>query len=76
MSQSKYFVQEITVVGMGQFPIDMLRYDNCVPASENDSYEIQNKTAHREIRLRRFQIVKNDLAKARWASFGWFLKNS
>ena len=24
------------VYGRGQFPLDMLRYDNCVPATQND----------------------------------------
>jgi hypothetical protein len=32
--------QCFTVYGTMQFPIDMLRYDHCFPASEQDSYTI------------------------------------
>ena len=28
------------ITGKGDFPVDMLRYDNCFPATEADSYAI------------------------------------
>jgi hypothetical protein len=30
-----------TVIGMGQFPIDMLRHDHSFPASERDAGKIE-----------------------------------
>ncbi len=59
--------------GGGQFPIDMLRYDGCYPASEQDSGLIQQDRGHRIVTVA--QVTHgHDLPQwtdARWASFGW-----
>jgi hypothetical protein len=34
------------VMGSGEFPIDMLRYDNCAPATEEDSSIIRGTIIH------------------------------
>jgi hypothetical protein len=34
------WIHRFRVRGIGQFPIDMLRYDGCFPSSEQDSGEI------------------------------------
>ena len=59
------------VKGTGQFPIDMLRYDLCWPATGSDSTDIENSgrpstTLHR-IDLRGLKVP----TAIRWASFGW-----
>ncbi len=61
------------------FPLDMLRYDNCVPATEPDAREMQ-RSCEREtargtrINLRRFvQPGGGAPQHGRWASFGWRL---
>jgi len=60
------------------FPIDMLRYDSCYPAREQDSNAIDrhyNHTSKESVRLKRGPYkLKNDatrLNKSRWESFGW-----
>lgn len=62
------------VQGTGQFPIDMLRYDSCIPATEADSQAIES--AHRPQRTpRRVTLALRGHATAptrgRWESFGW-----
>lgn len=65
------------------FPIDMMRYDNCTPHSETDSYVIANTHAN-HVRMGREQswVVAIDqffpadriypkLTQGRWESFGW-----
>lgn len=68
----------LVVHGTGAFPIDMLRYDSCAPAREEDSGEIERSHAgHRPspkpILLARFiqPGVANPATDGRWASFGW-----
>jgi hypothetical protein len=55
------------VVGSGDFPHDMLRYDKCWPASEGASRLI-GETG----RLRRVEMkgLREPTAR-RWYSFGW-----
>jgi hypothetical protein len=54
----KFFVQ-----GQGHFPIDMLRYDACFPASEHDSaliYEtFEYKTLDENIELHNYDDSKD-----------------
>jgi hypothetical protein len=59
----------IAVVGDGDFPYDMLRYDLAWPATGGDSALIgyNNKTSVRRIELRSLKLP----TIARWASFGW-----
>ncbi len=64
----------IFVKGRGAFPIDMLRYDSCVPATESDSYRIAGpEDEERRIRLRTFSenVRDNGPTLGRWQSFGW-----
>mgnify|MGYP001613391845 CR=1 FL=1 len=68
---------EITVQGKGPFPIDMLRYDDCTPATEVNARHIQRsyeREAWKEatqIELHRFSFDGRKATTARWASFGW-----
>lgn len=57
------------VEGRGDFPLDMLRYDLCWPATEDDSRLVAHavRTADRPVRLRGLKLP----TVARWASFGW-----
>lgn len=64
--------QEFIVEGGGTFPYDMLRYDRCYPAEENQSCLLQTVSHDRQVRLARETYNKNDMPTiARWASFGW-----
>jgi hypothetical protein len=75
----KYYPTKFLVEGSGQFPIDMLRYDRCCPATESDSNAINRqvkwdgeKTAKCHIELIRYSSAgKSGPNVARWASFGW-----
>ena len=58
------------IIGSGPFPIDMLRYDCCSPATEEDSYIIQRSMGEWE----KWEVcVKSDLKRdwtaGRWQSF-------
>jgi hypothetical protein len=66
------------VVGSGSFPMDMLRYDRCLPATEVDSNTILRSALESMI------VSDNDSYKVevygygikgptvgRWESFGW-----
>ena len=55
-----------TVVGTGEFPTDMLRYDICWPASEFNS-RLFNQADTRRIELKGLKVPTT----GRWASFGW-----
>lgn len=60
------------VTGSGEFPIDMLRYDVCVPATGTDASSIERE-GHRVVKLRRFYPVGGRATPedARWLSWGW-----
>jgi hypothetical protein len=66
------------VVGRGEFPYDMLRYDQCWPASEQRDVPQMN-SVYEDYRYCRIIIVarRRDLNRAwtseRWTSFGWSL---
>ena len=64
------FRQSFCVKGCGTFPFDMLRYDYCYPASEEDSINI-NGTEERVIKLCRRVDLKAIKPSHRWSSFGW-----
>lgn len=70
------------VIGDFQFPIDMLRYDNCRPFSEIDSNLINGTMLHAglsrptEIELMTMSERKMWLPTfGRWESFGWKIKH-
>lgn len=65
---------KFTVRGKTRFPLDMLRYDVCVPASPEDVGQIEASLmapgADREVTL----LARADDRRCtvgRWASFGW-----
>jgi hypothetical protein len=72
----KVFEQTVTVEGSNSFPIDMLRYDECSPASEADAHKIQRSIDHAEpmqVTLKRLRLYgyNMDFTPGRWSSFGW-----
>ena len=62
-----------TVTGRGQFPCDMLRYDQCHPIAADDAAHIQDgcRDNERDVQLGRWAhqgwLPTND----RWRSFHW-----
>ena len=64
-------------VRLGRFPLDMLRYDSCYPATQQDSAAMENYTGSREEKAARVVTVckvtgsKFDgFTVGRWQSFG------
>jgi len=61
----------VTLRGRAAFPIDMLRYDRAVPASETDAAAIERS----HMRMARYETVTVDMPSAptvdRWKSFWW-----
>lgn len=68
--------QELTLVPLikgSSFPIDMLRYDQCWPATESDS----SKMTHAEdeaVTVCRIASNNQEWTLERWRSFGWVPK--
>ncbi len=63
---------QFKVVGAGRFPLDMLRRDQCFPASEDDANRAMNDKAIRIVELKAY--TERDLfypTVGRWESFGW-----
>ena len=72
------------ISGRGEFPMDMMRYDSCSPASEADSYlildtvrdkpfgrwEIYVKRVTRTTKAERKKNPMADWTVGRWESFG------
>jgi hypothetical protein len=66
--------ETFTVTGYGRFPLDMLRYDRCTPARQEDVRKIEDTlrryaAAPAVIELRRH--ADRCIETRRWASFGW-----
>lgn len=61
-----------TVSGVGRFPFDMLRYDQCAPIFPDDARNIGSTGtgpgSRRDIRL---NSTKTYPTTGRWESFGW-----
>lgn len=79
----KLWSVKMTFTSDAAFPIDMLRYDDCSPDSEVDSYEIL-RTLHEwrerepgsgelsHITVKKFMFEKRaPFTLDRWKSFGW-----
>lgn len=78
-------VTEFVVEGLYEFPLDMLRYDGCHPAAQEDvgaisrSLSAESRKAQRDtgkpFRVRLIRIVPRNYAAMptgeRWRSFGW-----
>lgn len=76
----KLYVTYLTVSGHGDFPIDMLRYDRCVPRTQIDVENIQRRTVMldgkrvdepRLVNLVRYCVSDTPAEAGRWQSFGW-----
>lgn len=65
--KESYLNREITVQGQGEFPFDMLRYDQCFPANESESYKLRGRE-FRSIKLIQRAKAHNP-GKERWAFF-------
>ena len=79
-TKKAFFMKVLVVEGRRPFPIDMLRYDNCVPASESDAHAIERSVEDFSkdpirVNLRRFAVNGDPSAHVhaamRWGSFGW-----
>lgn len=73
-------VWEFEVRGSGDFPTDMLRYDACYPKGTSDAIAInsrfRNAADHREIRTVKLVSTTKAPTEARWASFGWTVRDA
>lgn len=72
-----YFTQ-FRVTGRGHFPVDMLRYDHCFPATQEavngiDVTRYQRETTEvREVELAQYHNgAMPHITFERWRSFGW-----
>jgi hypothetical protein len=70
MSKSPSIVVFV-VEGRGEFPIDMLRYDQCWPRREIDSGTIRRTNETRKVELMCINTTGRKPTEARWKSFGW-----
>ena len=67
------------VEGFGEFPFDMLRYDNAHPTEERDSGQLSRFASgldgRRKVRVTALATTKRwPFTPARWESFGWTCK--
>jgi len=73
------FIYKLVVEGRRTFPIDMLRYDACVPWDQQNANEIERTVSGgtggepSRVTLRRYALEARDShhAAKRWESFGW-----
>lgn len=65
------YVTQYIVEGVGEFPIDMLRYDCACPETEVESSAITNYREKRRVKLRAYQSAPNGPEIDRWKSFAW-----
>ena len=82
MKKTKETPTQFTIIGRGEFPLDMLRYDGCYPKLETDT-AIMRKDGLREVTLQRGLDHDNyrpgdygnptvwSPTVGRWNSFGW-----
>jgi hypothetical protein len=66
-TKKEWHCTTIEVRGRGQFPVDMLRYDNCVAVQPT----LMEGREERTLRLRRFSKDGSKATEGRWSSFGW-----
>lgn len=66
--------RRFTVTGRGSFPYDMLRYDSCWPARQEDTAMLERAT-RRDRPTGTWSLilcaVGSSPTTARWESFGW-----
>lgn len=66
--------QAFTVEGSGQFPHDMLRYDQCFPVLEQESGKLARgfDGEQRTVQMQRYVETRTDMpTEGRWRSFDW-----
>ena len=62
----------LVVLGQGEFPLDMLRYDSAFPTEQEDSAKLQRDQSElRTVVLTRRGINNHWGTQDRWKSFGW-----
>lgn len=61
----------LVVEGSGDVPIDMLRYDACMPHEEKDSHRFERTDERRRLVLVRRSVSETPGNADRWRSFGW-----
>jgi hypothetical protein len=65
------------IQGSSPFPMDMLRYDQCVPVNATDSCEILDSNQWANERIFTVKVTgrgTNGPTSKRWASFRWHVK--
>ena len=78
----RVFERKLVVFGSGSFPIDMLRYDNCIPVDEPEAHKIEESQCQRcgtlplshvwKVELKKICLDKDSQPNVeRWNSFGW-----
>ncbi|KRT69414.1 MAG: hypothetical protein XU15_C0011G0096 [candidate division NC10 bacterium CSP1-5] len=77
----KVYRQTFQVTGLGSFPLDMLRYDECYPRTERDTALIDQSFQEANVQYIGLERILTDEAKDptfdRWKSFLWaVVKNS
>lgn len=66
------WVHHFTVKGNARFPVDMLRYDQCWPTSQDDILIAFGPLATRIVRLTHWDKRKDwKPEEGRWESFQW-----
>lgn len=70
---NRQLLHDFTVEGTGQFPLDMLRFDECWPQRIDDACDMGDADSESRTRIRRTIRLRGIKAPtpARWASFGW-----
>lgn len=70
----KLVLTTFTVRGKGKFPVDMLRYDKCWPASMDDAAVMEDLIV--EPVVGRVDIKLTSISRPtydRWKSYGWYV---
>jgi len=69
------YAQIADIVGHGEFPVDMLRYDRCAPFEETDSHELAatlNPMVREPNQPFRIRVIRYwDTAKPAWSVSRW-----
>ena len=72
---TRLYVHQARVTGFGEFPLDMLRYDACHPATEADTAVIEHSRERRSVNVEQTSAQRHDpWTVGRWSSFGWTIE--
>lgn len=63
-------VTDFKVIGRGEFPFDMLRYDECFPADGESALKLGHSDNNRRMVTLR-TCRSTNIHEGRWVSFGW-----